>query len=86
MLGATDLTTAPTTLCGYRTESVTYTAPPWDRYRHVKPPYWTWRAPSVTRPTSQPSRSRAPIPNNPTYARDAKTILTGFQMLPPDAA
>lgn len=85
MLGATDLSTTFTTLCGYRAETLTYTAPPIGRIPARKAMtlgvvatlHGTMYVATVTVQTTDP--------REPTYANDSKTILTGFQMLPPDA-
>ncbi len=85
VLGAADLSTTPTTLCGYRAETVTYTAPPMGRIPARKATtldvvatlHGTLYVATVTIQSTNP--------DNPTYADDAKTIQTGFQMLPPDA-
>ncbi len=84
VLGAADLSTTSTTLCGYRAERVTYTAPPMGRVPARKATtldvvatlHGTLYVATVT--------IQGTNPDNPTYAHDAKNILTGFQMLPPD--
>lgn len=85
VLGAADLSTTATKLCGHRAERVTYTAPPMGRIPARKAASLdvvatfngSMYVATVTIQTTNP--------DNPTYAGDAKTILTGFQMLPPEA-
>lgn len=70
-------------LCGYRAEQVSYTAPQMggipSRKATLLDPVGSFGGKiyvaSVTIQTTDP--------DNPTYVQDMKTILTGFQMLPP---
>lgn len=81
--GATDLAVQPTTTCGSTAETVNYTVPAQGataphpaRVLLVAAPYGgdTWSA-TVT--------VQAVNSDDPTYQRDASTILTGFQLIPP---
>jgi hypothetical protein len=82
--GATNVVVKPATVCGYPAESVTYTAPRMggiaSRRATLLDTVGSFGGKgyvaSVTIQTTDP--------DNPTYLRDAQTILTGFQMLPPD--
>ena len=82
-LGASELTVKPTTVCGYRGETVSYTAPPMGgipaREAALLDTVGTFGGKTYVATVTIQSTE----PANPTYARDAKTILTGFQMLPP---
>lgn len=82
-LGAREFTVKPTTVCGYRAESVTYPAPPIGEIpaREAISLVTVGTVGGKTYVATVTIQSTEP--NNPTYARDAKTILTGFQMLPP---
>jgi Probable lipoprotein LpqN len=83
LLGATDLTVKATTVCGYRGETVSYTAPPMGgipaRQATLLDTVGTFGGKTYVATVT----IQGTDPDNPTYARDAKTILTGFQMLPP---
>ncbi|WP_293054377.1 LpqN/LpqT family lipoprotein [Mycobacterium sp.] len=82
-LGARELTVRPTTVCGYRAESVTYPAPAIGEIpaREALSLVTVGTFGGKTYVATVTIQSTEP--GNPTYARDAKTILTGFQMLPP---
>jgi hypothetical protein len=84
--GATDMRITEHTLCGLSAETLRYTVPTLGRIAphpatvvcavlHTDD---TTFAATVTVQTTDPG--------NPTYQRDAETILTGFQMLPPSDA
>jgi hypothetical protein len=84
-LGVTNLQTTDTTVCGRKAELVSYDAPAFGRIPPRKARTLivigafsgnTYAA-TVTVQTTDP--------DNPRYVRDTDTILTGFQMLPPDA-
>lgn len=82
-LGASEFTVKPTTVCGYPAESVAYPAPPMGeipaREAMSLDTVGTFGGKTYIATLTIQSTQ----PNNPAYARDAKTILTGFQMLPP---
>ncbi|WP_421842418.1 LpqN/LpqT family lipoprotein [Mycobacterium sp.] len=84
--GATNLTTSKTTLCGYPAEIVKYTGPPMGNIpaRNVTTLEVVAGFDDTTYVATLTIQSSDP--DNPTYAQDAKTILTGFQILAPDAA
>lgn len=83
VIGATDLQVTPTTLCELPAEIIDYTTPTLG----MLPPH---PARVVTAVLNTEDRTfamtmtvQAADAENPTYKRDAETILTGFQMLPP---
>lgn len=84
-LGANDSTVKSKTVCGYRAESVTYSAPPVGeipaREATLLDAVGIFGGKTYVATVTIQSTE----PNNPTYVRDARTILTGFQMLPPGA-
>lgn len=83
-LGATGLRTTETTLCGDRAELVDYNAPSMGRIppRKVKTLMVTGAFSGNTYVVTVTVQSTDPT--NASYARDTDTILSGFQMLPPD--
>ena len=84
-LGATDLHTNETTLCGDKAEIVSYDAPGMRRIppRRIKTVMVTSAFNGNTYVATVTVQSTDP--DNRAYARDTETILTGFQMLPPGA-
>ena len=83
-LGATGLHTTETTLCGDEAEFVDYDAPSMGRIPPRKSQdthggRYLRHDTFVTTVTVQSTD-----PDNRVYARDTDTVLTGFQMLPPD--
>lgn len=83
-LGATGLRISETTLCGDKAELVDYDAPSVGRIppRKAKTLMVTGTFSDNTYVATVTVQSSDPT--NAGYARDADTILTGFQMLPPD--
>jgi hypothetical protein len=82
-LGATDLQTTETTRCGDEAELVDYDAPsmgqiPPRKVRTLMVAGTFHDSTFVSTVTVQSTD-----PSNSVYARDADTVLTGFQMLPP---
>jgi Probable lipoprotein LpqN len=82
-VGATDLKSEPTTLCGLRAEILDYTTPP---IGPIAP--HPARVMCAVMQTNEKTFAmtltvQTADPDNPAYQRDAETILTGFQMLPP---
>ena len=82
-IGATDIEITPTTVCELPAEAIDYTTPTMG----FLPPH---PATVVTAVLSTEDTTYAMTmtvqsgdPDNPTYKRDAETILSGFQMLPP---
>lgn len=83
-LGATGLRTTEAAQCGHDAELVDYDAPHVGRIpaRKVKTLMMTAAFSDNTYVATVTVQSTDPT--NPAYARDSDTILTGFQMLPPD--
>jgi hypothetical protein len=83
-LGVTNMRTTGTTLCGHKAELVSYDAPAMGQIppRQAK----TLIVVGVFSGNTYAATVtvQAANPDNPTYVRDTQTILTGFQMLPPD--
>jgi hypothetical protein len=84
-LGATGLRISETTLCGDKAELVNYDAP---RMAKIPPR----KARTLLATASFGGNTyvatvtvQSTDPSNPRYARDADAILTGFQILPPEA-
>jgi hypothetical protein len=84
-LGVTNMQTTETTLCGHQAEVVSYDAPAMGRIPPRKAK--TLIVIGAFNPNTYATTVtvQAADPDNPTYARDTQAILTGFQMLPPDA-
>ena len=83
-LGATGLHTTETTLCGDRAELVDYDAPSMGRIPPRKIRTLMVAATFDTNTYVVTVTVQSTDPDNPVYARDTETVLTGFQMLPPD--
>ncbi len=83
-LGAAGLQTVETTLCGVTAEIVSYDAPSMGRIppRKIKTLMVANAFNANTYVATVTVQSTEP--DNRTYARDTETILTGFQMLPPE--
>lgn len=83
--GATGLQISETTRCGDKAELISYDAPRMGRIppRKAKTIMVTSVFGGNTYVATVSVQSTNPA--NPAYARDIETILTGFQMLPPDA-
>ncbi len=85
-VGATDVKVTETTLCELPAETVDYTTPPIG----ILPPHPARVLTAVlhTEDTTfaMTMTVQSADADNPTYKRDAETILTGFQMLPPSDA
>jgi hypothetical protein len=82
-LGATGLRTTPTTRCGDTAELVDYEAP---RVGRIPPRKVRTLMVAATFDASTYIATvtvQSTDPDNPAYASDTETILTGFQMLPP---
>lgn len=82
-LGATDVRTAETTLCGLPAETVDYTIPA----DGGLPPHPARVVCAVLQTDDRTYAMTVTVqgaePENPTYKRDSEAILTGFQMLSP---
>lgn len=85
-LGATGLQIAATTRCGDEAQLVDYDAPGMGRIpaRKAKTLMVANAFHSITYVATVTVQSTDP--DNAVYARDADTVLTGFQMLPPEAS
>lgn len=85
-VGATDIKITETTLCELPAETIDYTTPPIG----LLPPHPARVLTAVlgTEDTTYAMTMtvQSADADNPTYKRDAETILTGFQMLPPSHA
>jgi Probable lipoprotein LpqN len=84
-VGVTNLQTTDTTLCGRTAELVSYDAPAMGRIPPRKARTLIVIGAFNGNTYAATVTVQATEPDNPTYAHDAETILTGFQMLPPDA-
>ena len=83
-LGATGLHTTEITLCGDKAELVDYDAPSMGRIPPRKIRTLMVAATFDTNTYVVTVTVQSTDPDNPVYARDTETVLTGFQMLPPD--
>ena len=83
VVGATQVSVSETTLCELPAESMDYITPPLG----ILPPHPATVITAVMHTEdmtySMSMTVQSTDPGNPTYQRDAETILTGFQMLPP---
>ena len=84
-LGVTNLRRTDTTLCGQRAQVVSYDAPAMDQIPPRKAKTLIVVAGFSGNTYAVTVTVQAADPDNPTYLRDTQAILTGFQMLPPDA-
>jgi len=82
-LGATGLHATKTTRCGDNAELVDYDAPSMGRIPPRKIKTLMVAATFGTNTYVATVTIQATDPDNPVYARDTGTVLTGFQMLPP---
>jgi hypothetical protein len=82
-VGATNLSSSPTTLCELPAEVMDYTTPTLG----VLPPHPARVVTAVLNTEDTTYAMTVTVqsadPDNPVYKRDAEMILTGFQMLPP---
>lgn len=85
-VGATDIKITETTLCELPAETIDYTTPPIG----VLPPHPARVLTAVLQTEDTTYAMTMTVQSadadNPTYKRDAETILTGFQMLPPSGS
>jgi hypothetical protein len=84
-LGVTNLRRTDTTLCGQRAQVVSYDAPAMDQIPPRKAKTLIVVAAFSGNTYAVTVTVQAADPDDPTYRRDTQAILTGFQMLPPDA-
>jgi hypothetical protein len=83
-LGATDVHTTDTTLCGHQAVIVSYDAPAMGRTLPRKAKTLIVIGAFSRNTYVATVTVQSTDPDNQTYSRDTQTILTGFQMLPPD--
>ena len=85
-VGATNVRVSETTLCELPAETIDYITPPIG----MLPPHPARVLTAVLHTDDTTYAMTMTVqsadPDNPTYQRDAETILTGFQMLPPSGA
>ena len=84
-LGVTNLHKTDITLCGQRAQVVSYDAPAMDQIPPRKAKTLIVVGAFSGNTYAVTVTVQAADPDNPTYLRDTQAILTGFQMLPPDA-
>jgi hypothetical protein len=82
-VGATGLKSEPTTLCGLRAEILDYTTPPIGPIAPHPARVMCAVMQTDEKTFAMTLTVQTADADNPTYKRDAETILTGFQMLPP---
>jgi hypothetical protein len=78
----TDLTTPAGTVCGLPVETITYAG---DAALNARPVTILSVVTKAGGDTFQAAVVQTIEPGNPTYERDAETILMGFEVLPPTA-
>ena len=82
-IGATDVRATQSTLCELPAETIDYITPPLG----ILPPHPARVLCAVLHTEDRTFAMTVTVqsadPDNPTYQRDAETILTGFQLLPP---
>jgi hypothetical protein len=83
-LGVTNMRTTHTTLCGHKADLVSYDAPAMGRIPPRKAKTLIVIAEFAGNDYAATVTVQAADPDNPGYVRDIQTILTGFQLLPPD--
>jgi Probable lipoprotein LpqN len=79
----TDLTTTAGTVCGLPAETLVYAG---DSALNARPATILWVVITAYGHTYLAAMTQTIEPGNPTYQRDAETILSGFEVLPPVAA
>lgn len=84
-LGATDMRSTETSRCGQAAVIASFNAPAMGRIPSRKAKTLMVIGAFRDRTYVATVTVQSTDPDNPTYARDSQTILTGFQMLPPDA-
>jgi hypothetical protein len=84
-LGVTNLHKTDTTLCDQKAQVVSYDAPAMDQIPLRKAKTLIVVAAFSGNTYAVTVTVQTADPGNPTYVRDMRAILTGFQMLPPDA-
>jgi hypothetical protein len=84
-LGVTNMHKTDTTLCGQKAELVSYDAPAMGEIPPRKAKTLIVVGEFSGNTYAATVTVQAADSDNPIYVRDTRTILTGFQMLPPDA-
>lgn len=83
-LGVTNMRTTHTTLCGHKADVVSYDAPAMGRIPQRKAKTLIVLAEFSGNDYAATVTVQTADPDNLGYVRDTETILTGFQLLPPD--
>ena len=83
-LGVTNMHTTHTTLCGHKADLVSYDAPAMGRIPPRKATTLIVVAEFSGNDYAVTVTVQAADPDNPGYVRDTQTVLTGFQLLPPE--
>ena len=83
-LGVTNMRTTHTSVCGHKADLVSYDAPAMGRTPPRKATTLIVVAEFSGNDFAATVTVQAADPDNPGYVRDAQTILSGFQLLPPD--
>jgi hypothetical protein len=83
-LGVTNMRTTHTTLCGHKADLVSYDAPAMGRIPPRKATTLIVIAEFSGNDYAATVTVQAADPDNLGYVRDTETILTGFQLLPPN--
>ena len=83
-LGVTNMRTTHTTLCGHKADLVSYDAPAMGRIPPRKATTLIVIAEFSGNDYAATVTVQAADPDNLGYVRDTETILTGFQLLPPE--
>ncbi|OBA89752.1 hypothetical protein A5662_02290 [Mycobacteriaceae bacterium 1482268.1] len=86
VVGAKDVRIAESTLCELPAETIDYTTPPLGLLRPHPARVLTAVMQTEDMTFAMTMTVQSADPDNPTYRRDAETILSGFQMLPPTDA
>ncbi|OBK74862.1 hypothetical protein A5651_08160 [Mycobacterium sp. 1274761.0] len=85
-IGATDIRVSEGTLCELPAETIDYTTPQLGMLRPHPARVLTAVMQTEDMTFAMTMTVQSADPDNPTYKRDAETIMTGFQMLPPSDA
>lgn len=83
-LGVTNMHTTHSTLCGHKADLVSYDAPAMGRIPPRKAKTLIVVAEFSGNDYAVTVTVQAADPDNPGYVRDTQTVLTGFQLLPPE--
>ncbi|WP_155946524.1 hypothetical protein [Mycobacterium sp. URHD0025] len=85
LAGAMDLASEPATVCGLPAETITFTAGPTGPGAHTRA-VTVLSVPTIVDGHQYLATAAVQTtdPDNPTYQHDAKALLDGFQVLPPE--